>query len=388
MSDKKPESWGSSFDHVVFGGIRTGARRLQADREAKFENKYGRSRPHEQQPQHPGGASALYTGKDGATGGEDSPPVELVEDDASPQREEHDETVELLQDIAQELENQQLDQQQQDLELPTNNDQHSDEGGSSGARTPPGSPPLPSPPRVETDDEDMAGTKIGIPKKFTGQETDVSNKARDWHTGLHTYFTEKSIAACEWERRCCLIRWSLVTDSIPDGQDSTSALSWFKGIMKQRQEAALAGTLGANDETDPDDGGAGDKRQGDPMWRAGGDMWNIDQRGDRRGGEEGTSSQASEGGSEASTPDGDRVKFYIGSDEEDDAGEWTTTWRRKGWASMRGALGARRGIVAPAQAAGGRGPEERRFVDGGGQRGGPVGQQAGRHGGEDQGARG
>ncbi len=40
----------------------------------------------------------------------------------------------------------------------------------------------------------MAGTKIGIPK-FTGQETDVSDKARDLLTGLQTYFTEKSIAA-------------------------------------------------------------------------------------------------------------------------------------------------------------------------------------------------
>ncbi len=169
MSDKKPVSWGSSFDHVVFGGLRTGGRRIQADCEAKFENKYGRDRPHEQQPHHPG--------KDGATGGEDSLPVKLVEDDASPQREEHDETVELLQDIAQELENQQLDQKQQDLELPTDNDQHSDEGGSSGNRTPPGSPPLASPLRVESDDEDMEGTKIRIPK-FTGQEMDVSDKAR------------------------------------------------------------------------------------------------------------------------------------------------------------------------------------------------------------------
>ncbi len=62
---------------------------------------------------------------------------------------------------------------------------------------------------METDDEDMAGTKIGIPK-FTGQETDVSDKARDWLTCLQTYFTEKAIAAGEWERRCGLIsdgRW-------------------------------------------------------------------------------------------------------------------------------------------------------------------------------------
>ncbi len=45
MSDKKPESWGSSFDHVVLGA-RAGARRLQADREDKFENKYRRNRLH------------------------------------------------------------------------------------------------------------------------------------------------------------------------------------------------------------------------------------------------------------------------------------------------------------------------------------------------------
>ncbi len=77
----------------------------------------------------------------------------------------------------------------------------------------------------------MAGTKIRIPK-FTGQETDVSNKAKDRFTGLQTYFTEKGIGVGEWERRCGLIRWLLVSDSIPDGQDSTSASSWFKGIME------------------------------------------------------------------------------------------------------------------------------------------------------------
>ncbi len=231
MSYNKKVSWGSSFEHVVLGGTRSGAHRLQADREAKFENKYGRNRPHEQQPQHPGGAGALDAEKDGATGGEDSPPMELVEDDSSPQREEHDETVKLLQDVAQELENQQLGQQQQDLELPNDNDQHSDEGGSSGNRTPPGSPPLASPPHVGSHDEEMAGTKIGIPK-FMGQETDISDKARDCFTGHQTYFTEKSIGASEWERRCGPIRWSLVSDSIPDGQDSTSASLWFKGIME------------------------------------------------------------------------------------------------------------------------------------------------------------
>ncbi len=34
-----------------------------------------------------------------------------------------------------------------------------------------------------SDDDEMAGTKIGIPK-FTGQETDVSDKAKDCLTGL------------------------------------------------------------------------------------------------------------------------------------------------------------------------------------------------------------
>ena len=84
---------------------------------------------------------------------------------------------------------------------------------------------------MESEDEEMAGTKIRIPK-FTGQGTDVSDKARDWFTGLQTYFTEKSIGNGEWERRCALIPWLLVSDSIPDRQDSTSVLSWFKGIME------------------------------------------------------------------------------------------------------------------------------------------------------------
>ncbi len=128
MSDKKYESWGSSFDHAVLGA-RKGARRPQADREAKFENKYGRGRPNEQQPPHQGEAGALGTGDDEKTDGEGSAPLELAEGDTSPQREEHDNTVELLRDVAQELENQQqqLDQQQQDLELPNDNNQQSNE---------------------------------------------------------------------------------------------------------------------------------------------------------------------------------------------------------------------------------------------------------------------
>ncbi len=183
------------------------------------------------------GAGALKPGKDTEADGESSATVELAEGGSSPQREEHNgDVVELLHNAAHYLEKQQqLDQQQQKLELPNDNNQGSDSdagSSSSGVQTPPGSPPragMPAP--VESDDKEMAGTKIGIPK-FTGQDTDVSYKARDWFTGLQTYFTEKIIGNGDWERRCGLIRWSLVLDSIPDGQDSTSASSWFKGIME------------------------------------------------------------------------------------------------------------------------------------------------------------
>ncbi len=80
MSDEnteKPVSWWSSFDHVV-PGARMGARRLQADREAKFDNKYWRNRPHEQQPHHQGGAGALEPGKDTEADGMSSATVELA----------------------------------------------------------------------------------------------------------------------------------------------------------------------------------------------------------------------------------------------------------------------------------------------------------------------
>ncbi len=117
MSDKKPESWGSSFDQVVLGA-RKRACRLQADREAKFDNKYGRNRPHEQQPHHQGGAGALGPGEDEKAESKYSAPVELAEGDTSPQGEEHDDVVELLCDVTQELQNQQqLDQQQRGKHL-------------------------------------------------------------------------------------------------------------------------------------------------------------------------------------------------------------------------------------------------------------------------------
>ncbi len=50
----------------------------------------------------------------------------------------------------------------------------------------------------DSDDETMAATKVGIPK-FTGQETDKSNKAKDWIRGLPTHFMEKGIGAADWQ---------------------------------------------------------------------------------------------------------------------------------------------------------------------------------------------
>ncbi len=85
------------------------------------------------------------------------------------------------------------------------------------------------------------------------------------------------------------------------------------------------------------------------------------------------SSQAGERLGGTSSADRVRVKFTIGFDGEDDDGELTTVWRRKGRASMQGTLSARCRVEASPPAAGGGDTEERRFVDGGGQRGGPGG---------------
>ncbi len=63
-------------------------------------------------------------------------------------------------------------------------------------------------------------------------------------------------------------------------------------------------------------------------------MRDFDQRGDRGGVEARASWQAGERLGGTSLADRVRVKFTIGSDEEDDDGEWTTVWRRKGRASM------------------------------------------------------
>ena len=63
---------------------------------------------------------------------------------------------------------------------------------------------------------------------------------------------------------------------------------------QQRQEAALAATLGARDEPDSDNGGEGGEQEGDPIWRAEGNMRNIDHRSNRGGVKARVSSQAGE----------------------------------------------------------------------------------------------
>ncbi len=115
---------------------------------------------------------------------------------------------------------------------------------------------------------------------------------------------------------------------------------------QQRQEAALAGTLGASDEPDSNAGDEGGEQKGNPIWRADGNMRSFDKRSDWGGVEAGASSQTGEGLGETSSADRVRVKFTIRSDEEDDDGEWTTVWRRTGRVSMRGALGARSRVEA------------------------------------------
>ncbi len=106
---------------------------------------------------------------------------------------------------------------------------------------------------------------------------------------------------------------------------------------QQRQEAALAGKLGASDELDSDDGGKGigGRQRNSHIWRAGGgSMWEDDQHANRSGVKGGTFAEAGEKDSAASESDWDRAKFYIGSDEEDNACKWTTVCRRKGRRSM------------------------------------------------------
>ncbi len=122
MSENKPLTWWESFDHVVMG-----ARRLQADREAKFDNPYGRNRPEEQKPKHTQDETGKTNGgedtssddmhtQDGAgkaRGGQHTSPdvknltlVDPVDQDDAPQSQEHDNKEELLQDDTLDLGNQ------------------------------------------------------------------------------------------------------------------------------------------------------------------------------------------------------------------------------------------------------------------------------------------
>ncbi len=50
MGEKSKPTWKQSFDAVVFGKTPS-HRRFQPDREAKFDNRYGKGRPAEQTPQ-------------------------------------------------------------------------------------------------------------------------------------------------------------------------------------------------------------------------------------------------------------------------------------------------------------------------------------------------
>ena len=90
------------------------------------------------------------------------------------------------------------------------------------------------------------------------------------------------------------------------------------------QDAALAGTLGASNEPDSDNGGEGGEQQEDPIWRADGNMRDFDQHGDRGGVEARVSLQAGERLGGTLSADRVRVKFTIGFDGEDYDGEWTT----------------------------------------------------------------
>ncbi len=82
MSDKKSKTWWTSFDHVVPDSRPQGVRRLQADRDAKFENRYGRNRPQEQQP-HQAGAGEANRGEDTLASDKDPALVDLADlDDA------------------------------------------------------------------------------------------------------------------------------------------------------------------------------------------------------------------------------------------------------------------------------------------------------------------
>ncbi len=171
--------------------------RFQANREAKYDNPFGRNHPKEQTPHHTqDGAGEAIGGQDMVPDDKIPTPVDPADLDDAPQGKEHKDVEELLQDATLDLGDQQqqhlqelvADLQQltdQDMESEDQDDTESgsgDRGSSSNSDSEP-DPPPPTPPAAVESDDDMAGTQIGIPK-FTGQETDVSDKAKDWLTGL------------------------------------------------------------------------------------------------------------------------------------------------------------------------------------------------------------
>ncbi len=129
------------------------------------------------------------------------------------------------------------------------------------------------------------------------------------------------------------------------GRKSIAHRNRLKGIHSQaqkdilaetqrRQEAVLSRKFGVSDEHDFDSGGkgAGDQRGSFNIWHADGDsdgnMWGGNHHSDGVTDNQ-QSSETGDGSSSASTFDDNKVQFYIGSDEEDDSGEWATVCRRK-----------------------------------------------------------
>ncbi len=97
---------------------------------------------------------------------------------------------------------------------------------------------------------------------------------------------------------------------------------------KQRQEAALSGQLEVSDEPEADD--AGSQRGSSNIRYADGSM----SEGNRfRNVDDGVSSGSPQGrggsSSSDSAPDRNTGRFYRGSDEDNDAGEWTTVCRQR-----------------------------------------------------------
>ncbi len=98
---------------MVSGSWAQRAWRLQADREAKYDNPYGRNHPMEQTSQHAqDGAGMASSGEDMSSDDNIPMPLDPTDLDDAPQREEHDDMEKLLQEATLDL----GDQQQQHLQ--------------------------------------------------------------------------------------------------------------------------------------------------------------------------------------------------------------------------------------------------------------------------------